>query len=532
MRTTGKAGIAAWLLMAAAACTSPVAGRVDAGALADAGHDAGPADLAAGDLHDTVAIDDTLADLPDVVPDALDAGLDTSDAADSTYACDAWSAADVAPIAAAPCLPASALYSAVPLPANSTPVCLFDNTLTCDLPPPAPMPAGAGCAAQCPAPYPDHCGACPWLPTAPMIYPRTGLKGVWTGKEIIVFGGFISANFGGDMQLTGERWDPHGSQGWKLLNTPPDALSSGMAKPDFSFTWTGKVVLVNTRSNANPDPSKLAPFRYDPATDTWSPMSSVGMPPGLPSKDQWVAGRLHHAGAFYDPETDTWAPRPPVPPSLLPAGATKFYVTAEIGSGDDLYLFDCSPTSPSATWPGVPAGSSATLRLHVPTSTWTAVAPVGVQWATSRLVWGFPGGLLVWGLTDTAPDYAPPIGAIYWKATDTWEPMTSKGPQAWLGGVQHLWTGGLGAIGSTYDGVGVYPPSYYWWAWPILFSPTRNVWIYPPPWGGPHDRRGGVVVVASETELFMLGGTDGPPDVVVIHNDGVRLPLPATPTGG
>ncbi len=514
---------AAALVGALAACTSPLAGQkpvlVDAGA--DVGYDSGLSDLV-----DVLELADALPDVPDTIGDAADA-QDTTDTKDA-------STPDVFQ-----CLPASVLYSAAPLPADSPPVCLFDNKTKCtETAVPAPVAVtDTTCSPACPAPYPCYCGACPWLPTAPMVYPRYGHKAVWTGKEIIVFGSFVEP-LGIQAKFTGERWDPYGKAGWQLINTPPDTWENQDAKPEaMSVIWTGKVVLVTTfygSQGSGPIPS----FRWDPATDTWSPMSTVGAPDSGGFRAQWAGGKLYQQGntsiGVYDPESDKWQ-AVPWPAAFLPAGQTMF--DANIApSGDDLFAYDVWKDPKLGPWPDGTTNTIHTLRLHVPTLTWTpVVTPSFVTVAgNSSAIDGFKDGFFVWGQGKNAAKNAPSVGAIYWKAKDAWLPMNATGQQPWGVGIKNIWIGAFAAIGPAFGGLGPYPAGFGFgdWSWPIFFDPHRNVWIYPPPWGGPADGRVGQALVATDSELFVLGGIDGPSGANVVHNDGVRLPLPPTPTGG
>ena len=50
--------------------------------------------------------------------------------------------------------------------------------------------------------------------------------------------------------------------------------------------------------------------RYDPATDTWAPVSTLSAPPG--GTALWTGSRMliwaGPAGGLYDPVSDTWSP--------------------------------------------------------------------------------------------------------------------------------------------------------------------------------------------------------------------------------
>ena len=515
----------------ALACTSPMAGQkpvlIDAGA--DAGYDLGLSDLAdvldvADALPDVPPVVDTAPELPDIAPDLIV----TPDLVATPDAKDAQDAPD-AGYAPAPCLPASTLNSSVPLPANSTPVCLFDNTLKCsETAVPAPVAVtDTTCSPACPAPYPCYCGACPWLATAPMINPSTGGKAVWTGKEILFFADqHWSDSY--QSQLTGERWDPYGNKGWQPITVPPNDVST-YSYGVTDVYWTGKEALVLSGT-----PKVWPSFRYDPDTDTWKPMATWG--PRV-----FAAGHLISCGDTgcdaYDPETDETESVSP-PPNLLPQGQTAVQGLL-VASADDVFIYDVLKMPKTGPWPAGMGASKVTLHLHVPTKAWTvlpAVPPTEAAGYYSTAI-GSPQGFMVWGkaAVSTLP---PPSGAVYSNVTGTWNPASVQGqPYVLLAApyVSSAWVGGRYAIatGKMADPATPYAPPYNNASWPIFYDPGLGAWVFPPRWGGPDDRRFSITLVASDKELFVLGGQDGPDEsVYLIHNDGVRLPLPPPPPGG
>jgi hypothetical protein len=146
--------------------------------------------------------------------------------------------------------------------------------------------------------------------------PREGHSAVWTGTEMIVWGGccdaavrFVSQSFG-----DGARYNP-ASDSWSPIST------QGAPSPrrDHVAVWTGREMIV-----WDGIPSAGDGARYDPATDTWRPMPYDA--PHAPSATLpdyamvWTGREVilwRDGGARYDPATDTWSPLPtagaPVP---------------------------------------------------------------------------------------------------------------------------------------------------------------------------------------------------------------------------
>src|SRR5262249_17912548 len=110
------------------------------------------------------------------------------------------------------------------------------------------------------------------LPTAGAPSPRFAHSAIWTGNEMIVWGGENIANgtvigFLSD----GKRYNP-GTNTWSSLS------AAGAPSPrDFhSATWTGTEMIIWGGYNG---PGVLGDGgRYNPATDTWSPLSTFGAP--------------------------------------------------------------------------------------------------------------------------------------------------------------------------------------------------------------------------------------------------------------
>jgi|GEM_PF-1791172 hypothetical protein len=138
------------------------------------------------------------------------------------------------------------------------------------------------------------------------------LVSVWTGTEMIVWGGEYGQN-PGDVRATGGRYNPSLDQ-WlptSLVNAPsPRSYHSGI--------WTGSRMVVWGGFNwAN---YFATGAQYDPATDTWTPTSTVGTLSARGAEVEvwtglemiiwsgWDSVINHNDGVRYDPSRDTWTP--------------------------------------------------------------------------------------------------------------------------------------------------------------------------------------------------------------------------------
>lgn len=132
--------------------------------------------------------------------------------------------------------------------------------------------------------------------------PRGLHSAVWTGREMIIWGG--TDRYGGINRFnTGGRWDAATGE-WRPTST---VLGRGTltGRSDHSAVWSGTAMLIWGRSTE-------AGLRYDPASDRWSKLGSSGAPitsEGLPAFAIWTPSGLLAWGdrwGLYDPELDIW----------------------------------------------------------------------------------------------------------------------------------------------------------------------------------------------------------------------------------
>src|SRR6266542_2395536 len=118
--------------------------------------------------------------------------------------------------------------------------------------------------------------------------PRFGHTAVWTGKEMLVWGGRTAAGPLGD----GARFDPHTSR-WRPISR------AGAPWPRWGHTaiWTGAEMLLWGGVNLGASGSGFADgAAYSPATDAWRPLPATGAP----------SGRWAHAATWTGHEMLVW----------------------------------------------------------------------------------------------------------------------------------------------------------------------------------------------------------------------------------
>src|SRR5262249_40543469 len=109
-----------------------------------------------------------------------------------------------------------------------------------------------------------------WVATSLVGAPsaRDGHKAVWTGTEMIIWGG----GAGGGTANTGGRYNP-ATNTWMVMIPRPPALVSLRAFAQ-TAVWTGTEMIVWGGSGGGAPPRNTG-GRYNPVTGTWTATSSV-----------------------------------------------------------------------------------------------------------------------------------------------------------------------------------------------------------------------------------------------------------------
>ena len=267
------------------------------------------------------------------------------------------------------------------------------------------------------------------LPSAPIS--RTDQSAVWTGTEMLVWGGCTYAQDACQVySSTGARFNPSTNQ-WQLM-------SSDGAPPGRSFLnllWTGSEMIVWGGLAGNPSGG-----RYDPTTDTWQGMSQAGAPAGAIGSAVWSGSEMlawggctgspqcnipSATGARYRPDTDTWSAM-----STDNAPAARFFHTA-VWAGSEMIVW--------GGYDGT-AYLNSGARYDPAGDRWTGMstsnAPVGRRdhqflWTGSKV--------LVWGGFGGPGDMRS--GARYDVASDTWAPIDTSDPDTLRTNHSAVWTG-------------------------------------------------------------------------------------------
>lgn len=174
-------------------------------------------------------------------------------------------------------------------------------------------------------------GALTLLNSAGAPLPRLGHSAVWTGQEMIIWGGYNDQNTGVKvLHANGAAYNPK-TDTWRMISS----LGSPGARSDHKAVWTGKYMVI-VGQDVNVLPGKPVDGGvYDPVTDTWKTISPNSAPEArsyyaVVAVDSMVAvwgGNIQNgkvvplsSGGLFDPEANTWTPMNETGAPSPPAG--------------------------------------------------------------------------------------------------------------------------------------------------------------------------------------------------------------------
>jgi len=297
-----------------------------------------------------------------------------------------------------------------------------------------------------------------WSFTAFVNLNQTFDSVVWTGARMIVWGGLL----GGSNPLdTGWRYDV-ASDSW----TPTSALNPLSAREGHSAVWTGNLMIIwGGRTTGFAATQIQTGARYDPLTDSWTPISEINSPFARSGHSAvwtgttmviWGSGTVaSNDGGRYNLSTDTW-----LSTSTAQAPAARKGSTA-VWTGSRMLV-----------WGGVDASgiSLNTGGKYDPsTNTWTGMTTVNAAsprslhsavWTGSRMI--------VWGGKDSSNNLD--TGGLYDPVADSWSATSAANAPfrrylhsaVWTGSEMIVWGGNDTIAGSLYTGGRYNPASSTW----------------------------------------------------------------------
>ena len=311
---------------------------------------------------------------------------------------------------------------------------------------------------------------------------RIGHTAVWTGTEMITWGGFRSTQ---TMPLfnSGGRYSPS-TDLWTTTTTN----NAPTARYNHTAVWTGSQMVVWGGSDRAGNYFNTG-GKYDPNTDTWTAITTSNAPPGRAYQTAvWTGSQMIvwggintsgsvNTGGRYDPNTDTWTAT-----NTTGVPAAREYHSA-VWSGTEMIV-----------WGGYNGSYLNTGGRYQPgTDSWTATdlsnAPDPRQGHTA--VWT-GSEMIVWGGNglNTGGKYNPATNIWTATSTTTAPDGRSSHTAVWTGSEMIVWGGSAG----TYVNTGG------------RYNPNANSWTPTATTGAP-TVRGGHTAIWTGNEMIVWGGT-------------------------
>ena len=216
---------------------------------------------------------------------------------------------------------------------------------------------------------PDSCTV-PWTPTSTTNAPAGRLfhRAVWTGAEMIVWGGFDAAV---TYFNTGGRYNPS-TDSWTATST----TNAPTGRDAHTAVWTGTQMIVWGGSDNNGTHVYNTGGRYNPATDSWTATSITNAP----------NARQFHTAVWTGSEMIVWGGKD--------GGSSHFSTGGRYNPSTDVWTATSTTGAPSArtehaaVWTGnqmiVWGGDNGSVffrtgaRYHPTTNSWTATSTTNV----------------------------------------------------------------------------------------------------------------------------------------------------------
>ena len=266
-----------------------------------------------------------------------------------------------------------------------------------------------------------------WTPTSAPPDGRVGHTAVWTGTEMIVWGGvaYPHPSFN-----TGGRYNP-GTDNWTATTT----TNAPSARSGHTAVWTGSEMIVWGGYGSN---NLGSGGRYNPSTDSWTHTSTTNAPSARSGHTAvWTGSQMIvwggsgnsnnplNSGGKYNPTTNSW-----MATSTTNAPAGRYGHTA-VWTGTEMIV-----------WGGVTSGIGVNTggRYNPTTNSWTATSTSNVPDSRYNHTAVWTGSvMIVWGGNDGGDSFK--TGGKYFPSTNSWVATTMTNAPRGRSYHTAVWTG-------------------------------------------------------------------------------------------
>jgi N-acetylneuraminic acid mutarotase len=331
-----------------------------------------------------------------------------------------------------------------------------------------------------------------WTATAGPPDARADHSAVWTGSEMIVWGGL------GPIYLnTGGRYNPS-TDSW-VATTTTNATARGF----HTAVWTGTEMIV--WGGLNDDNLLNSGGRYNPITDSWIPTTITNAPDGRYQHTAvWTGSQMivwggwdggftyFNTGGRYDPNTDSWSA---TSTNNVPGGRQSH---TAVWTGSEMIVWGGTADTTGGRYNPVTNSWTATSTTNAPdfryyhTAVWTG---------SEMVVWGGENFLAL----NTGGRYNPSTNS--WTATSTTNAPDARFSHTtvWTGSEMIVWGGSNENFFELNTGGRYNPISDSWTATTTVNAPAART-IPTAVWTG--------------SEMIVWGGAAGPFGFVIFNTGG------------
>ena len=308
-----------------------------------------------------------------------------------------------------------------------------------------------------------------WTPMTSNAAPagRSQHTAVWTGSEMIVWGGYFRTGSNSTYYSTGGRYNPVANS-WVPMSTN----SAPAGRFYYTAVWTGSEMIVWGGYNDGTGNTVNTGGRYNPASDSWTAVSTNGAPSARAAhtavwsgNEMIVWGGYSWAGTTdtffsdgkrYNPAGDSWTAVSTNGAPATRASHTAVWTGSEMivwGGNNEGFLNDGGRYNP--------AGNN-----------WTAVSTSnGPGWHTAHTAVWTGDEMIVWGGTGFSNELN--TGGRYNPGSNSWMPVsTTDAPTV----RQHhvaVWTGSEMIVWGGFKTSG---PTNVFWSTGGRYNPADNRW--------------------------------------------------------
>ena len=288
-----------------------------------------------------------------------------------------------------------------------------------------------------------------WLPTSTGLFinpgERQNHKAIWTGSEMIIWGGSDGSQITPAYFNTGARYNPS-TNIWTTVST----TNAPAARVEHTAIWTGTEMIIWGGYFFSLGVSSFnTGARYNPSTNTWTTVSTTNAPSARYLHTAiWTGTEMivwggsdgllyNNTGAKYNPSTNTWTA---LPTTNAPSGR---YLHTAIWTGTEMIIWGGSDGT---------AVNNTGAKYNPSTNTWTTLPTTNAPAARNNHTAIWTGTqMIVWGGSDGINNVN--TGAKYDPFSNIWISVTtSNAPSArsfftatWTGAEMIIWGGENGA---------------------------------------------------------------------------------------